>query len=153
MGRLFFNIFLLGLAAYFVWSALGFDPQARQIPLLTGGAVLVLQAWVTIKAATAAEVPVEEHGVDGPPPADEGARVAAAAGWTILFFALFMALGTLPATFLFIFLFLARQPGVSLVMSLGMAVGVSIAIWLLFVRLMRFELYPGVLFGGTLPLI
>jgi hypothetical protein len=153
MGRLLFNIFLLALAAYFVWSAFSFDPQARQIPLLIGGMVLVLQTWVTIKAATAGEGPAETHEGDGPPPANEAARVAAVGGWMVLFFALFMGLGTLPATFLFILLFLARQPGVSLVMSLGVAAAVSIAIWLLFVRLTRFELYPGVLFGGTLPLI
>lgn len=36
-------------------------------------------------------------------------------------------------------------------MALGVAAGLSGAIWILFVRLMRFELYPGLLFGGTLP--
>jgi hypothetical protein len=153
MGRLLFNLFLLSLAAYFVWSAFAFDPQARQIPLLIGGMVLILQTWVTIKAAVAGEGLAETHGGDGPPPANEGARVAAAGGWIVLFFALFVGLGTLSATFLFLLLFLVRQPGVSLLMSFGVAAAVSIAIWLLFVRLMRFELYPGVLFGGTLPLI
>jgi hypothetical protein len=150
-GRLAFNLFLLALVAYFVWSATGYEPQARQIPLLIGGLVLVLQAWVTVKEAIATELAPAAEGAEAPPPADERTRVAAMCGWMLLFFALFVVLGTLPAVFLFILLFLVTRRDVRWWMALAISVAMAGAIWLLFVRVMRFELYPGVLFGGTLP--
>ena len=151
-GRLAFNLLLLAAAGYFVWSAVGFEAQARQIPLLVGVLVLVLQTIVTVRAALATNsVEVAEEGEHGPPPADEGRRVATACGWMLLFFAMFAVLGTLSATFLFILLFLIGQRDVPWWTSLGIAAVMSGAIWLLFARLMKFELYPGVLFGGALP--
>jgi hypothetical protein len=150
-GRLAFNLLLLAAAAYFVWSATGYEPQARQIPILIGVMVLVLQAWVTIKEALATEPPPTPEGAEEPPPTDELARVAAMCGWMLLYLALFAVLGTLAAGFFFIWLFLAAQKGVRWWTALAVALAMSAAIWLVFARLMRFELYPGILFGGTLP--
>lgn len=150
-GRLAFNLLLLAAAGYFVWSAVGYEAQARLIPLLIGGMVLVLQAWVTVRAVMAGEPSEAEERAHEAPPANEARRVAAVSGWMLLFFALFTVLGTLAATFLFILLFLLRQPDVRWSIALAVAAIMSGAIWLLFVRLMRFELYPGMLFGGALP--
>jgi hypothetical protein len=151
MGRLTFNLLLLVGAVYFVWSATDFDRQARQIPLLIGVMVLVLQAWVTFKAVTAGDALAAEETSEEPPPLDEARKVAAVCGWMGLYFVLFALIGTLPATFLFILAFLLMQPDVRWWIALAVSIATSGAIWLLFVRLMRFELYPGVLFGGTLP--
>ena len=71
--------------------------------------------------------------------------------WMAGFFVLFTLFGTLVATLTFIFLFLASGKKLPWWSALGIAGGLSAVIWLLFVRLMRFELYPGVLFGGALP--
>ncbi len=154
-GRLAFNLLLLAAAAYFVWSATGYEPQARTIPIMIGAMVLVLQTWVTgrdlIATAHGAPPPAEGGAEEPPPPADEFARVAVMSGWMLFYLALFAVLGTLTAGFLFILLFLAAQKGVRWWMALAVAGAMSAAIWLLFVKLMRFELYPGILFGGTLP--
>jgi hypothetical protein len=149
-GRLAFNLMLLAVAAYFVWVALGYETAARRIPMLIGVLMLVLQAWVTAKEFLKPETfPPLEGGEQ--PPADEGRRVAAMFAWMAGFFALFTLLGTLVATLAFIFLFLASGKKLPWWGALGIAAGLSAAIWVLFVRLMRFELYPGLFFGGTLP--
>lgn len=146
-GRLAFNLMLLAVAAYFVWSATGYEPSARRIPILIGVLVLALQAWVTVKEfARPASVPQEE----GFPPG-EWLGVVAMSGWMALFFALFAVLGTLIAIFAFIFLFLASRRRLAWWGAAALAGGLSGGIWLVFVRLMRFELYPGLVFGGTLP--
>ena len=150
-GRLAFNLLLLAVAAYFVWSATGYEPQARLIPMIIGVMVLVLQAWVTIREAIVTEMVPAVEGVEPPPPPDEARHVAAMCGWMLLFLALFAVVGTLAATFLFILLFLLMQRDVRWWKALAVSAATSGVIWLLFVQLMRFELYPGGLVGGTLP--
>lgn len=146
-GRLAFNLMLLAVAAYFVWSATGYEPAARRIPIMIGVLVLALQAWVTVKELLKPEtVPPE-----GQFPPGEWRGVLAMAGWMALFFALFAVLGTLVATFAFIFLFLASGRRLAWWGAAALAGALSGGIWFLFVYLMRFELYPGVVFGGTLP--
>lgn len=139
-GRLAFNLMLLAVAAYFVWSATGYEPAARRIPIMIGLVVLVLQAWVTLREL----LKPQDEGAHG-----EAQRVLAMAAWMALFFVLFAVLGTLLAVLLFIAAFLAgRLPWWG---AAGVAGALSGSIWLVFVRLMRFELYPGILFGATLP--
>jgi len=146
-GRLAFNLLLLAVAAYFVWSATGYEPAARRIPILIGVLVFALQAWVTVREMLKPEtVPPEEHFPPG-----EWRGVLAMAGWMALFFALFAVLGTLAAMFAFIFLFLASGRRLTWWGAAALAGALSGGVWLVFVRLMRFELYPGVIFGGTLP--
>jgi len=149
-GRFAFNLLLLVVAAYFVWSATDYEPQARTIPLVIGVLVFIAQGWITFKEAMAAEPPAPQEGQE-PLPADEANRVAVLSGWMALFFALFLLFGTLPAIFLFILLFLGLRRDVRKWMALAVAGGMSLAVWVLFVLLMHFELYPGVLFGGSLP--
>lgn len=149
-GRFAFNLMLLIVVAYFVWSATGYEAQARRIPIMIGVLVLALQAWITFKEFFRPETsPPLEGGEERP--ADEGRRVAAMLAWMVGFFALFTLLGTLVATLAFIFLFLAWSKKLQWWGALGIAAGLCGAIWILFVRLMQFELYPGLLFGGTLP--
>jgi len=150
-GRLIFNLMLLAVAAYFVWAATGYDLQGRRIPIMIGIIVLMLQAWVTfqelLKPVT--EPPLLEGAEELPP--DEGRRVAVMTAWMVGFFALFTVFGTLIATALFIFLFLVAARALRWWGALGIALGLSAAIWIVFVKALRFELYPGLLFGGTLP--
>ncbi len=146
-GRLAFNLLLLAAAAYFVWSAFGYELAARRIPILIGVLVLALQAWVTIRELRFS--PAGEGGKK--PPADEGRRVATMCGWLALYFLLFTLLGTLLATLGFVFLFLVQGRKLAWWGAAVVSGGVSGTIWLVFVHLMRFELYPGLVFGGTLP--
>ena len=146
-GRLAFNLVLLAAAGYFVVSAAGYEPAARRIPVMIGVLVLALQAWVTLRELR--HPPTFPAAADYP--AGEWRSVAAMAGWMALFFALFTVLGTLLAVFAFIFLFLACSGRLAWWRAAGIAGALSGGIWLVFVRLMRFELYAGVVFGATLP--
>lgn len=150
-GRLAFNVLLLAVAAYFVWSATGYEPPAARIPVLIGVMVLVLQAWITVKDAITAESATVPEGAEAAPRADEPARAATMCGWMLLYLALFAMLGALAAGFLFILLFLAAQKTVRWWVALAVAGSFSAVIWAVFVKLMHFELYPGMLFGATLP--
>lgn len=142
-GRLGFNLFLLAVAAYFVWSATGYEPAARRIPVMIGLIVLALQAWVTVR-----ELRWREDGQHLP---GEARRVLAMAAWMALFFVLFAVLGTLAALFAFLFLFLVSGKRLHGWGAAAVAGALSGGIWLVFARLMRFELYPGILFGAALP--
>jgi hypothetical protein len=102
---------------------------------------------VTVRDFLAREPDAEEE----PPPPGEALRVAIFCGWMLLYFALFVSLGTLAATFIFLLAFLASGRRLPWWGALGMGGAVSGVIWLVFVHLMRFELYPGLAFGGTLP--
>lgn len=141
-GRLAFNLMLLAVAAYFVWSATGYEPAARRIPIMIGLVVLVLQAWVTLREL----LKPQDEGAHG-----EAQRVLAMAAWMGLFFVLFAVVGTLAAVLAFLFLFLVTGKRLPWWGAAGVAGALSGSIWLVFVRLMRFELYPGILFGATLP--
>jgi len=146
-GRLAFNLMLLAVAGYFVWSAAGYDPPARRIPIMIGVLVLALQLWVTMKESLGRSISPAAQGF----PPDERRRVAAMSGWMALFFVLFAGVGTLIGTLVFIFLFLAAGKKAPWGVALGVAAAASGVIWLMFAWLMRFELYPGMLFDGTLP--
>jgi hypothetical protein len=146
-GRLAFNLLLLAVAAYFVWSATGYEPAARRIPIMIGVLVLALQAWVTARELLKPETAPSDE--DFPP--GEWRGVLAMSGWMALFFALFTVLGTVVAVFAFILLFLASGRRLPWWGAAALAGGLAGGIWLVFVKLLRFELYPGLAFGGTLP--
>jgi hypothetical protein len=147
-GRLAFNLLILAAAAYFVWAAFSYELAARRIPLLIGGLVLALQLWVTLRELFGRPAPAAE---EDPPPPGEARRVAAFCGWMLFYFVLFVALGTLAATFVFLLAFLASGRRLPWWGALALAGAVSGVIWFVFAHLMRFELYPGLAFGGTLP--
>ncbi len=149
-GRLAFNLMLLAVPAYFVWAAMGYEPAARRIPMLIGVLMLALQAWVTVKELVKPQAVAPLEGGEEPP-ADEGRRVAAMFAWMAGFFVVFTLSGTLVATFAFVFLFLASGKKRAWPGALAIAAGLSAVVWVVFARLMRFELYPGLFFGGTLP--
>ncbi len=164
-GSLVFNLFMLAIPAYFVWSCFGYAPTARYIPLIVGIPVLVLQAWVIVQerfpsASRAYDVsildlgggqgaaPATEHSKH---PADEGRRVIIIGGWLALYFVLFSLIGAYPATFSFILLFLLVSSRTTWRVALAMAIGTSIALWVLFGLIMKYQLYEGALFGGLVP--
>ncbi len=164
-GSLIFNLFILAIPGYFVWSSFGYAPTARYIPLIIGIPVLILQVWVIVQerfpsASRAYDVSIlDVGGGDGTAPApehakrpaDEGRRVVAIGAWLALYFVLFCLIGAYPATLGFILLFLLVSSRTSWRVALAMAVGTSIALWVLFGLMMKYQLYEGALFGGLVP--
>jgi hypothetical protein len=165
-GPFSFNLFLLAIPVYFVWSAFRYEPQARYIPLLIGVFVLILQIWVAVVEWFPAfvrvfDAPLTSFGPGagrGPSEATDPLgssqkrrRVAVMMIWMAVFFLLLYFLGTFPATFGFIFLFLLISGRVPWWEGLAVSAGVVGIIWVLFNAMMKFELFQGILFGALVP--
>lgn len=145
-GALVFNVLLLAIPAYFVWSSFSYAPTARYIPLIIGIPVLLLQAWVILT-----ELLPARPGVEPTAPPDEGRRALVMTLWMALFFILFSLLGAYPAVFGFVLLSLVISSGTSWRLAAAIAIGLVLALWVLFRLIMRYPLYEGALFGGLIP--
>lgn len=145
-GSLVFNLFLLAIPVYFVWSSFSYAPTARYIPLIIGIPVLALQAWVVLRELLRAPARAEAT-----PPAHEGRRAISIILWMALFFILFTVLGAYPAAFIFVLLSLVISSRTSWRLALAIATGVVVTLWILFGLIMRYRLYEGALFGGLIP--
>jgi hypothetical protein len=145
-GALVFNVLLLAIPAYFVWSSFSYAPTARYIPLIIGIPVLLLQAWVIFRELVPAASAVEPAA-----PPNEGRRAVIMTLWMALFFILFSLLGAYPAVFAFVLLSLVISSGTSWRLAAAIAIGLVIALWILFGLIMRYPLYEGALFGGLIP--
>jgi hypothetical protein len=163
-SALVFHLLLLAVPVYFVWSAFSYSPQARYIPLIIGTLVLFFQIGVILRELfptllRGADVSILTLATnDDPPPAEvadepvlHGRRVAAMVIWMAFFFLLFSFLGSLPATFIFIFLFILISGRVPWWGALAVSAGMVVLVWGLFVAMMKFQLFEGVLFGGLVP--
>ncbi len=166
-GSALFNLFLLTIPAYFIWSAFLYPPKARYIPFLISVPVLILQAWIVLgewfpgvsRPFDTSLVNLGRGRNPGPLTAEgeaseaasKGGRVALMAVWMATFFFLFYFLGSLPATFGFIFLFLLISGRVSWRLAGAVSAGMVVMIWGLFTAMMKFELFGGVLFGSLVP--
>lgn len=63
---------------------------------------------------------------------------------------LFIVIGVLPTTALFVFGALTLAYRSQPVRNAAIAAGATLGVWLLFALLLRLQLYPGLAFGGTL---
>lgn len=144
-------------AAVYLATAYGYAPDARAAPLLIGWSVMALAA---LDAAARTKTPVgavltrwlgapavRPHGGHG-----KGdypvTRQLAAIGWIAGFVAGFALIGAAYAIPLYVFAatrIRGRRPWLVCVLS---AAATLAGVWLLFSRLLRLELYPGLLFGG-----
>jgi hypothetical protein len=113
-GRILFSLFLIGLAAYAVYSAWGWTFKARLFPLSVSIPLIVLAAAQLLldlfgKAETASGPAVElEFGADVPPDIARR-RVINIVIWIAGFIMLVFLLGFPIAVPLFIFSYLALQ--------------------------------------------
>jgi hypothetical protein len=164
-GSVAFNLFLLAIPLYFVWSAFSYPLQARYIPLILGGIVVLFQILVLLgewfprlfrvfdsslmSVEGQRNVRLELAETQGE--VRQGWRAVAMSLWMAAFFLLWYLLGSLPATFGFIFLFLLISGKSRWWMALAVAAGMVVMIWALFVAMMKFQLFEGVLFGGLVP--
>lgn len=164
-GSLVFNLFLLVIPAYFVWSCFSYVLTARYIPLLIGIPALVLQAWVILQERSpsrsgAFDLSILDLGrgqgsapaqAESTHPADEGRQVIIISAWMALYFVVFVFFGAYPATFSFIVLFLRISSRTSWRLALAISTGTVVTLWVLFGLIMKYQLYEGALFGGLVP--
>lgn len=164
-GSLVFNLFLLAIPAYFVWSCFSYLSTARYIPLIIGIPVLVLQFWVILQERSpsrsgAFDVSILDLGggqrlapaqAESTHPADEGWQVILISLWMALYFVLFCLVVAYPATFSFVVLFLLVSSRTSWRLALAISTGTVVTLWVLFGLIMRYQLYEGAFFGGLVP--
>ncbi len=152
-------------AAMFVLAlSIGFLLWARTYPALAGG-MPVLVAWGTIvlaliDVASQFETPfgrwlrrlvtadkIVEWKMDG----DEDvpvSRIALSIFWVLAYLAALFLVGFIIATPIYILLYMVIHGGRSIRDSALASAATTLTIWLVFVVLFRYPLYPGLLFGG-----
>ncbi len=164
-GSLVFNLLLLAIPVYFVWTCFSYVSTARYIPLIVGIPVLVLQAWIILQErflsrSGAFDLSILDlGGVPGATPApaevkhpaDESRKVLVITAWMTIYFVLFVFLGAYPSTFGFVVLFLLISSRTSWRLALAISTGTVVTLWVLFRLIMQYHLYEGALFGGLVP--
>ncbi len=142
----------------------GYLLWAKSYPF-TAGAVPVLVAWATIAlsiidAVSQFETPLgrwvrrlvtAEKIVEWKMEGDEDApltRILLAVAWVVAYLAALFLIGFMIATPIYVLFYMLIHGGRSLRDSALAAAATTLTIWLTFVVLFRYPLYPGVLFGG-----
>jgi len=144
-------------AAIYLGAAYGYSPEARAAPLLIGWTVVALAALDIAsrtqtpfgKALTSWLNPVaaRPHGGAGHASYPVTRQIMAMV-WIAGFVAAFALIGALYAIPLYVFAATRWRGERPVVVCLISAAGTLAGVWLLFSRLLRLELYPGLLFGG-----
>jgi hypothetical protein len=142
---------ILFVAVFFGVYALGIpNVKARVVPLIATCFVFLLTAVELVREMKGSSGKQEEsiqtqQAVETIP--GEGRRLGALFGWMFGFFAAIYILGFPISIFLFIFLFL-KSHGRGWTASLFPAVLTAAAIYLLFVFVLKTELFQGIVFEG-----
>lgn len=146
---------LLGATAAYLWIAYGYSAQAREIPVDVGWTVVALLFLDLLsRTRTRAGVAVTRWlnpaalatSTDAAP--QPWARQFAAVLWIVGFVLALTAIGIIAAVPLYVFSFMRFRGGRALAESAFVAVGTGLFIWLLFVPLLRLDLYQGLLFAN-----
>ena len=142
-------------ASLYLAAAYGYSSDARAAPLLIGWSVIVLAALdfasrtqTAVGAALTRWLnPVGTDRREGHA-AYSVTRQITAIAWIAGFVAAFALIGALYAIPLYVFA-ATRWRGGRPWLACALSAAVTLAgVWLLFAKLLRLELYPGVLFGG-----
>ena len=150
--RHIFNLSVIVLSAVYVVTAMGYNRQARLMPLVIGIPVLIMAVWHSVldfmaehkkKQAAARKIPVA---VDAPVEA-EGVwkKELTVFGWVVFLFVSLYLIGFVATTFLFTFLSLKVRSGFSLKSSLGVSVGSLVFLYVLLMKGLQVDLYSGVI--------
>lgn len=156
VGRLLFNVLLLGFPAYFFWNALGYTERARLVPILISVVVLLLQLTVVVSdylEATRSSGEIESTSAETPSLKRESVQVMVIVAWALFYFGAVYLVGFLLGSFAFFASFLWSCARTSWLTALGAALTLVGFVWGLFVKILSFELYSGVLFGAARPLL
>ena len=148
---------VLALSVGFLLWAKTYPPTAGTVPVLVAWATIVLSI---IDAVSQFETPfgrwvrrlvTAEKIVEWKMEGDEDApltRIFLAVAWVFAYLAALFLIGFMIATPIYVLLYMLIHGGRSLRDSALAAAGTTLTIWLTFVVLFRYPLYPGVLFGG-----
>jgi hypothetical protein len=147
-----------GIAAIYLGAAYQYSPEARATPLLIGWTVMALAG---LDIASRTQTPVGRTLAGWLNPVTKRPRHSAAHGeypivkqimaivWIAGFLAGFALIGATYAIPLYVFAATRWRGGRSYVVCLVSATATLAGIWFLFGWLLRLELYPGLLFGGS----
>ncbi|MGC1300764.1 MAG: tripartite tricarboxylate transporter TctB family protein [Caulobacteraceae bacterium] len=132
-------------------------PAARAMPLMVGWctlglATLDMASRLKGKLGEALMRTLNPAGLKPEPPDTVSGRYAllSGIGLVVLLVTAFLLFGALVAAPVLIFAALMIANRKEWLLSLAIAAGSTLVIWLLFSVLLRLQLYPGVLFGGSL---
>jgi Tripartite tricarboxylate transporter TctB family len=147
-----------GVAAIYLGAAYQYSPEARATPLLIGWTVMALAG---LDIASRTQTPVGRTLAGWLNPVTTRPRHSAAHAeypigkqvmaivWIAGFLAGFALIGATYAIPLYVFAATRWRGGRSYVVCLVSAAATLAGIWFLFGWLLRLELYPGLLFGGS----
>lgn len=163
MKRLFGTPVTDYLPAFVLWlltvgylvTAYGYGPDSRIMPVLVAWSMLLLLLLDLLSrtqtrlghALTRWLNPAAERGEDAA--GDTIARQMAAVLWLAGFAVALLLIGVLYAVPLYVFASIRLRGRRSYLVSLVAAGGMTLVIWLLFAVVLRLQLYPGLLFGGS----
>jgi hypothetical protein len=147
-----------GVAAIYLGAAYQYSPEARATPLLIGWTVIALAALdIASRTQTSLGRTLAQwlnpgtarprHGA-GPTSYPIGTQLLAIL-WIAGFVAAFALIGAMYAIPLYVFAATRWRGGRPFAVCLISAACTLAGIWFLFGWLLRLELYPGLLFGGT----
>lgn len=143
-------LLLAGMAAFLV-ASYGYSPEERALPVLVGWATMALVVLeILVQAGTPFGRRIETllQGTDAEPtpePPPIGRALRYAVGWTGLVVGLTVAIGMLPAVFVYIALSLRLEGRKPLPLALATAAAVTVFAWLLFEWGLSYDLYRGML--------
>lgn len=154
-ARQVFDIALVLVLAGVVYTAMGYNSQARLMPLLVGVPVLVLAVLQTINdfrsqpkpKAGASQVAdaVDIAQREGTARVTGLAGTLAVYGWVLLVFVMIYLIGFVATTFLYTLLFMKVRSRMGWGISLGVSAGFLAFMYLLMIMALQVQLYDGIL--------
>jgi len=148
--RHIFNLAVVVMLGTYIGTALGYNPQARLMPLVVSIPIFILAIIQTISDLRASrrsgpdaekrKVPAEE---EAPGKAKLRKEVSAFL-WAISLFAAIYLFGFVITTFVYTFLALKVRSHFSWRSSIGVSLGCFAFLWIVMVYGLRADLYPGV---------
>lgn len=141
---------------FFAWAQ-AYPPKAAAVPTLVAGVTIFL-SLVDLASSTETAVGralrrwlASENAIEWKVQGDREAgsgRIASSLFWLLAYLAGVLFAGFLPATPVYIFLYMKLHGARSALTSALTAIGTTLGVWLTFELLFRYPLYPGLLFGG-----
>jgi len=148
------SLALAAVAAAFIWVAFRYDPASRALPWIAGGLALALAGIdVAMQRRHARALLAAEHtGTSGAQPLAAHAlhEELIAFAWIGAFLPLVVVLGFYSAVLLYVFAYLRLHADKGAAGSAATAVTLTVFLYIVFGRLMGYEIFAGVLGGDSL---
>lgn len=145
------------VTAGYLATAYGYGPDSRIVPVLIAWSMLALLA-LDLASRTGTRLgraltrwlnPAAEAAKSAPPARYPVSKQVAAVSWLAGFTAALLLIGVLYAVPLYVFGSMRLRGRRSFLVSLAGGAGAALFVWLLFVVVLRLQLYPGLIFGGA----